>query len=182
MWSSFLNKPWFHAIQGNHEQLLLQSEESESIYEAWTQRAGGKWWITASDSERSEIVNKISELPLAFQVSTEIGEVGVIHADIPIGLSWQDFIKQLQDNAELQQHAQWSRLRYRYVTKSKTVPNIDGIDLVVVGHSIVPKPLYTANLYYIDTGAAYTEHDINSHLTFLQIHPTQEVFQVKTHA
>ena len=67
----FLNQPWFFAIQGNHEQLLLQSEASESIYEAWTQRAGGKWWITASDAERNEILDKIKELPLAFQVSTE---------------------------------------------------------------------------------------------------------------
>ena len=176
----FLNKPWFHAIQGNHEQLLLQSEASESIYEAWTQRAGGKWWITVSDSERAEILAKIDELPLAFQVTTDTGEIGIIHADIPIGLSWQEFIKQLQGNSELQQHAQWSRLRHRYVTASETVPQIDGIDLVVVGHSIVPKPLHTANLYYIDTGAAYTEHKIDSKLTLLQIHPEQNIFQAKT--
>jgi len=161
----FLNQPWFHAIQGNHEQLLLQSEESESIYEAWTKRAGGKWWITTS---------------LAFQVSTETGEIGIIHADIPLGLSWQEFIKQLQNNTELQQHVQWSRLRHRYITSSEMVPKIDGIDLVVVGHSIVPKPIYTANLCYIDTGAAYTEHKLNSQLTILQIHPEQRLYQLKT--
>ncbi len=33
----FLDEPWFHAIQGNHEQLLLQSINSDSIHKAWTQ-------------------------------------------------------------------------------------------------------------------------------------------------
>ena len=178
--TEFLNQPWFHSIQGNHEQLLLQSENSESIYDAWTKRAGGKWWITASDTERAEIFEKVSELPLAFQVSTATGEIGIIHADIPIGLSWQEFIKQLQDNVELQQHAQWSRLRHRYISAAETVPKIEGIDLVVVGHSIVPKPTYSANLCYIDTGAAYVDQNIDSHLTLLQIHPVQQIFQAKT--
>ncbi|RVU86164.1 phosphoprotein phosphatase [Leucothrix sargassi] len=176
----FLEKPWFHAIQGNHEQLLLQSELSESIYDAWTKRAGGKWWVTLSDSERAKIIENISQLPLAFQVSTQAGEVGIIHADIPIGLSWQEFIKQLQHSEELQQHAQWSRIRHRHVTASETIPKIDGIDMVVVGHSIVNEPLHTANIYYIDTGAAYTENSIDSRLTLLQIQPEVKIFQEKT--
>ena len=179
---AFLKQPWFHAIQGNHEQLLIQSKESESIYKSWTERAGGQWWITASDTERAEIYDRVSELPLAFQVSTDTGEIGIIHADIPIGLTWQEFIKQLQGSVELQQHAQWSRLRHRYITASETVPKIDGIDLVVVGHSIVKKPIFTANLCYIDTGAAYIEHNIDSQLTLLQIHPQQQIFQTKTSA
>ena len=176
----FLDEPWFHAIQGNHEQLLLQSINSDSIHKAWTQRAGGAWWLTVTDLEREKIRKKIEQLPMAFEISTDTGEIGIVHADIPIGLSWQEFIKALQHDVEIQQHAQWSRIRHRYVTASGSVPKVKGIDLMVVGHSIVDKPLFAANLCYIDTGAAYTGYGIDSRLTMLQVHPKQQVFQVKT--
>lgn len=176
----FLDEPWFHAIQGNHEQLLLQSITSHSIHKAWTQRAGGAWWLTVSDVDRENIRKKIEALPMAFEISTDTGEIGVVHADIPIGLTWQEFIKALQHDPELQQHAQWSRIRHRYITASESVPSVKGIDLMVVGHSIVDKPLFAANLCYIDTGAAYTGYGIDSRLTMLQVHPEQKVFQQKT--
>ena len=176
----FLDEPWFHAVQGNHEQLLLQSLTSDSIHKAWTQRAGGAWWLLVSDVDREKIRKKIADLPMAFEISTDTGEIGIVHADIPIGLSWQEFIKALQHDAELQQHAQWSRIRHRYITASESVPKVKGIDLLVVGHSIVDKPLFAANLCYIDTGAAYTGYGIDSRLTMLQVHPEQQVFQLKT--
>ena len=178
--TEYLEEPWFHAIQGNHEQLLLQSTRSTSIFNAWTERAGGKWWLTLSDNERNKVENSISELPMAFEVATATGQIGIVHADIPIGLSWQRFVKGLQNDPELQQHAQWSRIRHRHVTASESVPKVNGIDLLVVGHSIVDKPLYAANLCYIDTGAAYTGYGIDSRLTMLQIHPVSNVFQQKT--
>lgn len=176
----YLQQPWFHAIQGNHEQLLLQSVESNSILKAWTGRAGGKWWLRLTDTERKKVEDMIKALPMAFEVSTATGQIGIVHADIPIGLSWQRFVKGLQTDTELQQHAQWSRIRHRYVTASETVPRVNGIDLLVVGHSIVDKPLFAANLCYLDTGAAYTGYGIDSRLTMLQIHPVQNVYQQKT--
>lgn len=176
----FLGQPWFHAIQGNHEQLLLQSINSVSIHKAWTQRSGGAWWLTVSDVGREKIRKEIQDLPMAFEISTDTGDIGIVHADIPIGLSWQEFVKNLQHDPELQQHAQWSRIRHRYITASESVPKVKGIDLMVVGHSIVDKPLFAANLCYIDTGAAYTDYDIDSRLTMLQIHPEQSIFQLKT--
>ncbi len=176
----FIDEPWFHAIRGNHEQLLLQSLESDSIHRAWTERAGGAWWLAVSDLDREKIRRKIQALPMAFEVSTDTGEIGIVHADIPIGLSWQAFIQALQHDEELQQHAQWSRTRHRYIIASETVPKVRGIDLLVVGHSVVDQPLFTANLCYIDTGAAYTDYGIDSKLTMLQIHPTQNIYQLET--
>jgi len=176
----YLRQPWFHAIQGNHEQLLLQSIESASIFKAWTERAGGKWWLRLTDTERLTVKDAIIDLPMAFEIATATGQIGIVHADIPIGLTWQEFVKGLQTDAELQQHAQWSRIRHRYVTASETVPKVSGIDLLVVGHSIVDKPLFAANLCYLDTGAAYTGYGIDSKLTLLQIHPEQNVHQQKT--
>lgn len=177
---SYLEQPWFHAIQGNHEQLLLQSIKSTSIFKAWTERAGGKWWLKLTDTERTKIQDVIMDLPMALEIATATGQIGIVHADIPIGLAWHRFVNGLQNDPELQQHAQWSRIRHRYVTASESVPKVNGIDLLVVGHSIVDKPLFASNLCYIDTGAAYTGYGIDSRLTMLQIHPTRNVFQQKT--
>lgn len=177
----YLEQPWFHAIQGNHEQLLLQSITSASVFKAWTERAGGKWWLQLTDTERVKVKEMIMALPMAFEVATATGQIGIVHADIPIGLSWQHFVKGLQTDVELQQHAQWSRIRHRHVTASESVPKVSGIDLLVVGHSIVDKPLFAANLCYLDTGAAYTGYGIDSRLTMLQIHPVQNVYQQETH-
>lgn len=176
----YLQQPWFHAIQGNHEQLLLQSIRSASVFKAWTERAGGAWWLRLTDTERKKVQDLIMDLPMAFEIATATGQIGIVHADIPIGLSWQGFVKGLQTDKELQQHSQWSRIRHRYVTAAETVPNVRGIDLLVVGHSIVDKPLFAANLCYLDTGAAYTGYGIDSRLTCLQIHPEQNVYQEKT--
>lgn len=178
--TDYLEQPWFHAIQGNHEQLLLQSIKSTSIFKAWTERAGGSWWLKLTDRERVKIQDIIRALPMAFEIATDTGKIGIVHADIPIGLSWQRFVKELQNDTELQQHAQWSRIRHRYVTASESVPKVGGIDLLVVGHSIVDKPLFASNLCYIDTGAAYTGYGIDSQLTILQIHPVRNVYQQKT--
>ena len=177
---NYLQQPWFHAIQGNHEQLLLQSIQSTSIFKAWTERAGGKWWLRLTDSERIKVQNMIMDLPMAFEIATATGQIGIVHADIPIGLAWHRFVKGLQNDTELQQHAQWSRIRHRYVTASESVPKVNGIDLLVVGHSIVDKPLFASNLCYIDTGAAYTGYGIDSRLSMLQIHPVRNVYQQKT--
>jgi serine/threonine protein phosphatase 1 len=176
----FLGQPWFHALQGNHEKLLLQSQDSEAVFKAWTERAGGAWWLMVEDDKREAIISALSALPMAFEITTAAGQIGIVHADIPIGLDWKAFVKGLQDDEELQQHAQWSRLRHHYISAKETVPKVPGIDLLVVGHSIVDKPLLAANLYYIDTGAAYIAHGIDSRLTMLQIHPKREVHDIKT--
>ena len=71
----------------------------------------------------------------------------------------------------------WSRNRYKFIKLSKETIPVEGIDLVVIGHTPIAKPLKIENLYYIDTGATYLQDEELGYLTLLQIHPTIEAFQ-----
>ena len=84
----------------------------------------------------------------------------------------------LGSDGDMKEYALWSRNRYKYFRMlGRTVP-VDGIDLVVFGHTPMSTPLHTANVYYIDTGAALVSDRSLGTLTLLQIHPILELHQL----
>ncbi|MEB4591812.1 metallophosphoesterase [Candidatus Thiothrix sp. Deng01] len=173
----FLNYDWFHSIMGNHERMLLDSEYSPAVMENWTRYNGGAWWRNVPDNMRPRIQKVLEQLPLAFEVSTACGHIGIVHADIPTGIPWHQFIRSLESDPDMEEYALWSRNRYKHFKMmGRTVP-VEGIDLVVFGHTPVSKPLQTANFYYIDTGASLLEDRSLGKLTMLQIHPLLELHQ-----
>ena len=173
----FLNYEWFHSIMGNHERMLLDSEHSPQVLENWTHYNGGAWWKKIPDNIRPRIRKVLANLPLAFEVSTAIGQVGIVHADIPTGTPWHQFIRALDTDPDMDEYALWSRNRYKHFKMmGRTVP-VEGIDLVVFGHTPVSEPLHTANFYYIDTGASLLNDKSLGKLTLLQVHPVMEVHQ-----
>lgn len=174
----FLNRPWFHSIMGNHERMLLDSEYDAALLENWTRYNGGAWWRRVPEAIRPRIRKVLAQLPLAFEVSTANGHVGIVHADIPTGTPWHQFIRSLDSDPDTEEYALWSRNRYKHFKMmGRTVP-VEGIDLVVFGHTPVSKPLRTANFYYIDTGASLLDDKALGKLTLLQVHPVMELHQL----
>lgn len=173
----FLNYAWFHSIMGNHERMLIDACEYPAMQETWVKYNGGAWWKQVPAAAKPRIKCLLQQLPMAFEISTAIGQIGVVHADIPTGVDWVTFIKALNGNLDMAEYALWSRNRYKYYKMlGRTVP-IDGIDLVVFGHTPVAQPIQATNIYYIDTGAALISDSSLGKLTLLQVHPTLEVFQ-----
>ena len=173
----FLNYAWFHSIMANHERMLLDSEFNEQVLENWTRYNGGACWKQVPEHIRPRIRKVLANLPLAFEVSTAVGHIGIVHADIPTGIPWHKFIRLLDADPDMEEYALWSRNRYKHFKMlGRTVP-VEGIDLVVFGHTPVSKPLHTANFYYIDTGASLLDDKALGKLTLLQIHPVMELHQ-----
>lgn len=180
----FLNYPWFHSILGNHEQMLLDSENSEAVLKNWTDWNGGDWWPRIPARLHDRIRRIIRQLPVAMEIATPGGRVGVVHADVPIGFSWQQFVAQIgkdRKNDDVKDHALWSRNRFKQLQMMGRTHPIAGIDLVVFGHTPVPRPIQQANLYYIDTGAAYVKDKTLGTMTLLEITPRLQthVFDTK---
>ncbi|WGZ95822.1 MAG: metallophosphoesterase [Candidatus Thiothrix putei] len=174
----FLNHDWFHSIMGNHERMLLDSEHNAAVLENWTRYNGGAWWKRVPEHVRPRIRKVLEQLPLAFEVSTANGHIGIVHADIPTGIPWHQFVRSLESDPDMEEYALWSRNRYKHFKMlGRTVP-VDGIDLVVFGHTPMSQPLHTANFYYIDTGAALLDDKALGKLTLLQIHPVMELHQL----
>src|SRR5690606_507611 len=88
-----LRQPWFHAVQGNHENMMLASIEGGEHSRAWNSwmMNGGEWFDGLSQSELAETENLLDDLarvPLILTLHTRDGlRIGVCHAQPP-RLDW----------------------------------------------------------------------------------------------
>lgn len=167
----YLAQPWFHACLGNHEDMVLHCSLEITRERYWFEANGGEWWMALDAPRRKQIHAAFEKLPLAMEVTTAHGKVGIVHADVPPRLSWPDFLKLLQrGDIDCRQEALWGRRR----AKGKVRHGVSGIDRVVSGHSVTPdlKIHVIENYWLIDTGAFLNE--INSQLTVL---PLDELFR-----
>lgn len=101
----FLRRPYAHAVLGNHEAAILEAYayRSESVDEFDVDclperarhmlfgRMGADWWFTIGQAERKAIVEAFLRLPLVIEVPTHRGTVGLIHAEVPPGMEWDEF-------------------------------------------------------------------------------------------
>jgi serine/threonine protein phosphatase 1 len=176
----FLDKPWFHAIMGNHEAMLIDSKHDAAMFRSWTTNNGGDWWLNVDDNEREVIRERVKQLPLAGEISTDSGTIGIVHADIPKGISWSNFVQKVHTDEDLCDYILWSRNRYRHYQVTKKTERVDGIDLVVLGHTPVKDPIHVSNICYLDTGAAYRTRKTLGKLSILEIQPKLKLYQINT--
>lgn len=159
---NLLKEPWFHAVSGNHEDMMIKSFRREWPTHNYIQN-GGKWFFHLPYEEQEQLVLLAdTKMPLVIEAETDIGTIGVIHANAPD--DWQKY-HQLNDDEDffddaLVEDTIWGRRRI-YGNQSGRVK---GIDYVVVGHTPVEDVTVLENIVYIDTGAVY-----NNSLTILSV-------------
>lgn len=173
----FLDKPWFFSIQGNHEKMLIEAKHLKTTYRSWVEKNGGEWWKSIDDDTRVLIRERLDSLSTVFEVDTDSGRIGIVHADVPIDVSWDQIIQKAHYDSEIRDYMAWSRNRIKNIKLTGETSAVEGIDLVVMGHTPVEQPIHISNLYYIDTGASYISDENLGHLTLLQIHPRIEIYQ-----
>ncbi len=154
-----LGEPWFFTVQGNHERMLIEAyrDNPHSRYSSH----GAGWWSTIDEDSKPMIVAKLESLPTVVEVECDRGIVGVVHADIPVGMSWQEFVEQL-DNPQIEDIALWGQER---IVKHYR-DGVQGVWRVCTGHTWIPHPLRFGNVLALDcTGGAdgplaiYCVHD-----------------------
>ena len=172
--------PWFHAVRGNHDQMLLDAltgpdDPGSGVMELWIRYNGGDWWLDTDEPRRRSLARAMASLPLAMEIECECGRVGVVHADVPPDRDWSSFLLALRSGTrEDIAHALWSRFRLiGYLAGEYPVDDVAvaGIDLVVSGHVPLNMPSQAANRWWIDTGAAYAGRLADPKFTLLQISP-----------
>jgi len=166
----FLSQPWFHAVRGNHEMLMLdaiRSGDPDAVVQ-WVGN-GGNWWYPDHEKLLLPLADLVECMPWAMEVETPQGTVGIVHADAPENQHWSSFIQGLEQDTEGHTHdfAVWSRKRFA----GKVKQPVEGIHRVVVGHSITTTPFRRDNVIFLDTGA-YLEYRDNTRggLTVLNLH------------
>lgn len=138
-----LAEPWFFTIKGNHEQMLVDAYRANPNlpYSAH----GARWWLTIDDESKPMIIDKLESLPLVIEVETARGVVGVVNADVPVGLSWNDFTQSL-DNPQIQDVALWGRERIKKHHRG----GVPGAWRVCVGHTWIPHAQRLGNVLALD--------------------------------
>lgn len=149
---TWLRWPWFHAVRGNHEQMAIDFGGGR-LREAQMYVMNGGGWNLANTPERScEIASAFSLLPVAIELETERGLVGIVHADCPFD-SWDVLRTKLADcerpdTDPLVQACIWNRSRVQGGFDS----DVSGVRAVVVGHTPMQRCTSLGNVIYIDTG------------------------------
>ena len=147
----WLSKKWFFSVKGNHELFLhlwMTGELDDITYHI----NGGEWAMYASYENNQLYHSAFSRLPVAIEVETEFGLVGIVHADCPFP-SWDVFKACLiggekSEIAYLLQEILFSRSRI----EEEVIEYISGISQLYVGHTTVKKIITLGNVIYLDTG------------------------------
>lgn len=147
---AWLAKPWLKSICGNHEFMAFCSALGHpcSIPHA---KHGGEWLGELPKAERVEIGRALASLPVAMEVQTALGMVGLVHADCPFddweGMRSADWGQRGIGNAY--DMCLWSDARHR-ANYAGVVRNIRA---VIHGHVVVKAHKILGNVHFIDTGA-----------------------------
>ena len=168
----WLRQPWFHACRGNHEQFAIDSTDPEQL-EVWVRQNGGEWWLDTGTRDQALFREAFQRLPLAIEVATGSGTAGIVHADVPPGVTWDEFAVLLEaGDADAVFYALWSRGRIQGLGGSKPISGT--IDRIYCGHTPTRGTVRIGNVWYIDTGAVYCyEGFLEARLTMVEIHPSR---------
>ncbi|NNM65028.1 MAG: hypothetical protein HKL99_10520 [Burkholderiales bacterium] len=170
---AFLGLPWVHSARGNHEDNLLQvyaeGDPDPKVLAWFAQRFHAQWWLDLAPADRSRFLKAFARMPIAIEVETPRGLVGIVHADVPAGMDWPTFRSHLKaGDAETMGVALEGRNRI----KAENHDGVPGIGRVFVGHT----PQWggarrLGNVYAIDSGAVFglimDDHD--GHLTMANL-------------
>lgn len=151
----WLQRPWFHAVQGNHEDMAIRWGKPDCRMDPGNYAAnGGAWNIANTPEERAEFSLAFADLPLAIEIETALGTVGLVHADCPF-VSWTDFRAAIEGSASLtsanrkaiRQTAMWDRSRI----EGGDLSGVADVLAVVVGHTPLNRMVMLGNVCHIDT-------------------------------
>jgi len=157
-----LNQPWFFATLGNHEQMVLDLYADGSLdldaLRHHVARNGMAWWLSTPPEQQAALLDAFARLPLVMELNTVRGSVGILHAEVPVGMDWPTFIAQVEaGDRHTIKSALWGRVR----TTNNDTSGVTGIDRVFAGHT--PQfdgAMRLGNCYFIDTGAVFGEKGV----------------------
>ncbi|GGU51938.1 serine/threonine protein phosphatase [Pseudomonas laurentiana] len=157
----WLQRPWFYAVQGNHEALAVALVQGQWLDVDLYRANGGAWFLDSSAEDQARYVEQFSSLPLALEVDTLAGPVGLLHADCPCS-SWQEWCDQLVVGPvkTALDVSQWSRRR---LLQNDLTP-VAGLRALIVGHTPGQSVRVLGNVWHIDTGGW-----LNGHFSFLDL-------------
>ena len=143
---ALLEKPWFHAVLGNHEDTLIAVAEGR-LRRQWWYGIGGSWAAALPDERLRHYAEKLRTLPLARVVGSGSERFNVLHAEF-FGSDADLDAGVFSDEAR--QRLLWGR--------ELAIGNGDperqrGLSLTYCGHTPMRELQQIGSQVFIDTGA-----------------------------
>jgi len=167
----YLAKPWFYSILGNHELMLIDAYESENsdVARQWYYWGGG-WAEDFSNETLALYYESLVMLPMAIEIELDSGDgvantkVGLVHAELPEECSWEEVREELSTMDErynsigtrLTHCMLWNRGQVLGGYYSGTIHQVQNIDHVFHGHTIINQITTISNRTFLDLGSYKT--------------------------
>ena len=147
-----------HAVRGNHEAMVARALGSSR------QHFFMPWARDLDDTERDRWIKALGKLPLAIEVDTDQGPVGVVHAGV-VERSWTRTTEGLRARDH---QAIGTALLGGDTPRWRGTPGtpVSGVWRLVTGHFVRRRAALDGAWWQIDTGAGFTGRD---RLTLLRI-------------
>jgi serine/threonine protein phosphatase 1 len=143
---ALLDKPWFYAVLGNHEEALCLVAEG-SMRRNWWYSIGGEWADALSDEALAAYAKRLRQLPLARVVGVGEGRFNIVHAEFfgsDADLDAGRFAERVR------QQMLWGR---ELALGSADPARQDGLSLTYCGHTPMREMGRIGSQVFIDTGA-----------------------------
>ena len=163
---NWLEKPWFHAVRGNHEQMLIDCLSGHGDIPRHI-RNGGAWLYELQPAIQHALLKALQALPLIIEVDLSSGQpIGIVHAEAPVirrNDGWQEAKDAItgKSGERHQRQALKTALYAREKIEQNDHTPIKGIDRLYVGHSTVPNITHLGNVVYIDTGCSFSDGSLS---------------------
>lgn len=152
----YIYEPWLHTIRANHEEMLIQAYEDKLLGQAarMLYSNGGEWFWDCSPEKQKAIYEAFKSLPLAVEIESPKGLIGIIHAEVPYN-DWEKFKRATEAELEwnVQATAQWARTKYDFQDDE----TIKGLYKCFVGHTPTKsgEVEQLGNVFYSDLGSFF---------------------------
>lgn len=189
-----LRQPWFFAVLGNHEAMLLTAYGLRpSCYHGPRDSAhnGGAWVYDLNRQEQAELgtlLQLLNALPLVLSVDHSAGAFNVAHAQLLHPGERQGRGDAARDEAgatwRTEAHFTWARSLAVAGRKGAKATQLElapgerllvskkpwerGLRLSYVGHNVLDAPLLHRSHLHIDRGATYIPSDADSRILVLE--------------
>jgi serine/threonine protein phosphatase 1 len=145
---SLLEQPWVFAVRGNHETMAIDWATGRSDDMGLYIANGGGWFVSLTQPEQCEFADAFLSLPIALELETADGLVGIVHAECPFPEFRQLEAELVGPRAEAVIMAcTWSRTRIQCAYEDL----VGDVRAVVVGHTPMNNWTSLGNHIFIDT-------------------------------
>lgn len=173
----WLSKDWLFSVMGNHEDMAIEYfeyishcmvnhvplQQRDMEYIKNYEYNGGSWFMISPLEIKKEIYECFKQLPLAIEIETKEGLIGITHASTQFD-DWKILKETLirEQNSQNSNEGMVERIKSGLLwDRSLTVAwcnhlIIKNVHKVYHGHTPTQCPILLGNRAYIDTGAFYS--------------------------